>query len=109
MSREEAYALIQAACDARDEGLDNFMLARTDSLILGWDDAMTRAKELARNGVDAVCVGAFPDVASMRCAVEENRETNVCQYHRRWYDAESFGRGFCRARHVCNCVSMATS
>ena len=28
---------VQATCDARDEGLDIFVLARTDSLMLGWD------------------------------------------------------------------------
>ncbi|PNP79502.1 hypothetical protein FNYG_07118 [Fusarium nygamai] len=33
--REEAFARIQAACDTRDNGLDIFILARTDSLILG--------------------------------------------------------------------------
>ena len=71
VSRGEAYARIQAACDARDEGLDIFVLARTDSLILGWDEAMTRAKEFARIGVDAVFVEALPDASSMRRAVKE--------------------------------------
>lgn len=71
VSRGEAYARIQAACDARDEGLDIFVLARTDSLISGWDEAMTRAKEFARIAVDGIFVEALPDAASMRRAVKE--------------------------------------
>lgn len=71
VSRGEAYARIQAAVDARNEGLDIFVLARTDSLILGWDEAMTRAKEFKRIGVDAVFVEALPDRESMKRAVQE--------------------------------------
>lgn len=71
VSRGEAYARIQAAVDARNEGLDIFVLARTDSLILGWDEAMTRAKEFARIGVDAVFVEALPDRDAMQRAVKE--------------------------------------
>ncbi|KAJ3530804.1 hypothetical protein NM208_g9162 [Fusarium decemcellulare] len=71
VSREEAFARIQAACDARDNGLDIFILARTDSLILGWDEAMYRAKEFQRIGADAIFVEALPDRAAMRRAIEE--------------------------------------
>lgn len=71
VSRGEAYARIQAAVDARNEGLDIFVLARTDSLILGWDEAMTRAKEFKRIGVDAVFVEALPDKDAMQRAVKE--------------------------------------
>lgn len=71
VSRGEAFARIQAACDARDEGKDIFVLARTDSLIHGWDEAMARAKEFKRIGVDAVFVEALPDRESMRKCVEE--------------------------------------
>lgn len=71
VSRGEAYARIQAAVDARNNGLDIFVLARTDSLILGWDEAMTRAKEFRRIGVDAVFVEALPDRESMKRAVKE--------------------------------------
>jgi 2-methylisocitrate lyase-like PEP mutase family enzyme len=62
---------VQAACDARDEGLDIFVLARTDSLILGWDEAISRAKEFVRIGVDAVFIEALPDQEAMRKAVKE--------------------------------------
>ncbi|KAH7330228.1 Pyruvate/Phosphoenolpyruvate kinase-like domain-containing protein [Rhexocercosporidium sp. MPI-PUGE-AT-0058] len=71
VGRGEAFARIQAACDARDEGLDIFVLARTDSLILGWDEAIARAKEFVRIGVDAVFIEALPDQDAMRKAVKE--------------------------------------
>ncbi|KAL3484079.1 Pyruvate/Phosphoenolpyruvate kinase-like domain-containing protein [Aspergillus germanicus] len=71
VSRGEAYARIQAAVDARNEGQDIFLLARTDALIHGWDEAMTRAKEFKRIGVDAVFVEALPDREAMqRCVAE---------------------------------------
>jgi 2-methylisocitrate lyase-like PEP mutase family enzyme len=62
---------VQAACDARNEGKDIFVLARTDALILGWDEAMTRAREFKRIGVDAVFVEALPDRQAMSKCVEE--------------------------------------
>jgi methylisocitrate lyase len=71
VSRGEAYARIQAACDARDQGKDIFVLARTDALIHGWEEALSRAKEFKRIGVDAVFVEALPDRESMRRCVEE--------------------------------------
>ncbi|KEZ41993.1 Uncharacterized protein SAPIO_CDS6384 [Scedosporium apiospermum] len=71
VSRGEAYARIQAACDARDNGKDIFILARTDSLIHGLDEALTRAKEFKKIGVDAVFIEALPDKEAMRQCVEE--------------------------------------
>lgn len=47
------------------------MLARTDSLIHGWEEALARAKEFKRIGVDAVFVEALPDRASMERCVRE--------------------------------------
>ncbi|KAJ5609819.1 hypothetical protein N7528_009085 [Penicillium herquei] len=71
VSRGEAYARIQAACDARNEGRDIFILARTDALMYGWDEAMARAQEFKRIGVDAVFIEALPDREAMkRCADE---------------------------------------
>ncbi|KAF4848617.1 Carboxyvinyl-carboxyphosphonate phosphorylmutase [Colletotrichum siamense] len=70
VSRGEAYARIQAACDARDQGKDIFVLARTDALVIGWNEALTRAKEFKRIGVDAVFVEALPDRDAMRKCVE---------------------------------------
>ncbi|SPO05394.1 related to carboxyphosphonoenolpyruvate phosphonomutase [Cephalotrichum gorgonifer] len=71
VSRGEAFARIQAACDARDQGLDIFVLARTDALIHGWDEAMARAQEFKRIGVDAVFVEALPDKAAMAQCVKD--------------------------------------
>lgn len=71
VSRGEAYARIQAACDARNEGKDIFVLARTDALIHGWEEALTRALEFKRIGVDAVFVEALPDRESMERCVRE--------------------------------------
>ncbi|KAM0540891.1 hypothetical protein ACHAPJ_013457 [Fusarium lateritium] len=69
--REEAFARIRAACDARDNGLDIFILARTDALILGWDEAIYRAKEFTRIGADGIFIEALPDRDAMKRAVEE--------------------------------------
>ncbi|KAL4877875.1 Pyruvate/Phosphoenolpyruvate kinase-like domain-containing protein [Aspergillus karnatakaensis] len=71
VSRGEAYARIQAACDARDEGRDIFILARTDALIHGWGEAMARAHEFKRIGADAVFVEALPDKDAMKRCMEE--------------------------------------
>lgn len=71
VGRAEAFARIQAAVDARNSGKDVWILARTDALIEGWDEAILRAKEFERIGVDAVFVEALPDRDAMaRCAKE---------------------------------------
>ncbi|PYH93945.1 Phosphoenolpyruvate/pyruvate domain-containing protein [Aspergillus ellipticus CBS 707.79] len=71
VSRGEAYARVQAAIDARNQGQDIVILARTDSLIHGWDEAMTRAKEFKRIGADAIFVEALPDREAMKKCAEE--------------------------------------
>lgn len=40
-------------------------MARTDSLILGYDEALTRAQKFKELGVDCVFVEALPDRATM--------------------------------------------
>ncbi|TDZ39645.1 Carboxyvinyl-carboxyphosphonate phosphorylmutase [Colletotrichum spinosum] len=65
VSRGEAYARWQAAVDARNEGLDIWVLARTDSLIHGYDEALARARGAVDIGVDAVFVEALPDRRTM--------------------------------------------
>ncbi|RSL60087.1 hypothetical protein CEP53_005557 [Fusarium sp. AF-6] len=65
VSRSEAYARWQAAVDARNEGQDIWILARTDSLIHGYEEAVTRARKAIEIGVDAVFVEALPDRESM--------------------------------------------
>lgn len=47
------------------------MLARTDALIHGWEEALARALEFKRIGVDAVFVEALPDRESMERCVRE--------------------------------------
>ncbi|KAJ5604126.1 hypothetical protein N7537_007082 [Penicillium hordei] len=71
VSRGEAFARIQAACDARNGGKDIFVLARTDALIHGWEEAMARAQEFKRIGVDAIFVEALPDAEAMKRCAEE--------------------------------------
>ncbi|KAJ5638476.1 hypothetical protein N7528_000866 [Penicillium herquei] len=71
VSREEAFARMQAACDARNEGRDIFILARTDALIHGWEEAMTRAQEFKRIGADAIFIEALPDRAAMKRVADE--------------------------------------
>lgn len=71
VSRGEAFARIQAACDARNEGKDIFILARTDALMHGWEEAMARAQEFKRLGVDAIFVEALPDAEAMKRCAEE--------------------------------------
>jgi methylisocitrate lyase len=46
-------------------------MARTDALMHGWDEAITRAHEFKRIGVDAIFVEALPDRAAMKRCVEE--------------------------------------
>lgn len=65
VSRGEAYARWQAAVDARNEGQDIWIMARTDSLIHGYEEALTRARKAIEIGVDAVFVEALPDRESM--------------------------------------------
>ncbi|GAB1198401.1 hypothetical protein APSETT444_007720 [Aspergillus pseudonomiae] len=65
VSRSEAYARWRAAVDARNEGLDIWIMARTDSLIHGYDEALTRAREAIKIGVDCVFVEALPDRETM--------------------------------------------
>lgn len=65
MSRSEAYARWRAAVDARNERLDIWIMARTGSLIHGYEEALERAQEAIRIGVDCVFVEALPDRESM--------------------------------------------
>ena len=66
VSRSEAYARWQAAVDVRNEGLDIWIMARTDSLIHGYEEALTRARKAIEIGVDSVFVEALPDRESMQ-------------------------------------------
>lgn len=71
VSRAEAFARVKAAVDERNEGVDIFINARTDALILGWDEALFRAREFIEIGADLVFIEALPDRAAMQKAVNE--------------------------------------
>ena len=67
VSREEAYSRIQAAVDARNEGSDILIMARTDArAILGLDEAIERANEFARIGADITFVEAPESIEEMQ-------------------------------------------
>jgi 2-methylisocitrate lyase-like PEP mutase family enzyme len=70
VGRGEAFARIQAAVDARNEGLDIVLLARTDALIISEEEALFRTKKFLEIGVDIVFIEALPDKAAMARAVQ---------------------------------------
>ena len=71
VSRDEAFSRIQAAVDAREEGSDILIMARTDSrAILGLDEAIERAREFARIGADITFVEAPESIDEMKAYCE---------------------------------------
>ncbi len=67
VSREEAYERIQAAVDARAEGKDILILARTDARHdHGLTEAITRAEKFSELGADILFVEAPKDKEEMR-------------------------------------------
>ncbi|WEW56110.1 hypothetical protein PRK78_001545 [Emydomyces testavorans] len=71
VSRDEAYARIQAAVDARNSGLDIWILARTDSFIHGYDETLARARKFKELGADCIFLEALPDRATMERLLRE--------------------------------------
>lgn len=67
VARDEAFERIRAAADARAEGHDILILARTDARHEhGLDEAIERAREFRRLGADILFVEAPRDAAEMR-------------------------------------------
>lgn len=67
VSREEAELRIRAAVDARDEGADILVMARTDARQThGFEEALVRACTFADAGADIVFLEAPESVAEMR-------------------------------------------
>ncbi len=67
VGRDEALARIQAAVDARDEGTDILIMARTDArATLGLDEALWRAKAFSDLGADILFVEAPTSVEEMK-------------------------------------------
>jgi 2-methylisocitrate lyase-like PEP mutase family enzyme len=66
VERPEALARIKAAVDAREEGADILVMARTDArATLGLDEALWRARAFSDLGADLVFVEAPRDEAEM--------------------------------------------
>jgi 2-methylisocitrate lyase-like PEP mutase family enzyme len=64
--RDEAVARIQAACDARDEGRDIVIVARTDARqAASLEEALWRAAAFADAGADVVFIDALEGEGEM--------------------------------------------
>jgi 2-methylisocitrate lyase-like PEP mutase family enzyme len=71
VSREEALVRLRAAVDAREEGDDIVIVARTDARAThGLEEALARAAAFAELGADIVFVEALGSVAEMRRACQ---------------------------------------
>ncbi|MFQ5995243.1 MAG: oxaloacetate decarboxylase [Acidiferrobacterales bacterium] len=71
VSREEAFARMQAAIDAREAGADVLLMARTDAnATVGFDEALYRARQFVEMGVDITFLEAPRDEAQMRAYCE---------------------------------------
>ncbi len=66
VERHEASMRIQAAVDARDEGTDILIMARTDArTTLGFPEALARCQDFAHRGADIIFMEAPESVAEM--------------------------------------------
>jgi len=66
VDRHEASMRIQAAVDARDEGADILIMARTDARTThDFDEALWRCKEFARIGADIIFMEAPESITEM--------------------------------------------
>lgn len=71
VSRDEALARIRAAVDARNEGADILIMARTDSIATeGLDEAIHRCREFAALGADITFVEGPRTEQEMRACCE---------------------------------------
>ena len=67
VGRDEACSRIQAAVDARDEGRDILIMARTDARsVHGLDEAIARARDFVSIGADITFVEAPESIDEMR-------------------------------------------
>lgn len=78
VAREEALQRIRAALDARDEGADILILARTDArATLGLDEALARARAFEAEGADIIFVEAPENEDEMRAIAETTARPNL--------------------------------
>jgi len=67
VSRDEAHSRIEAAVDARDEGADILIMARTDANYTdGFEEALARCRDFAEIGADITFLEAPRDLQEMR-------------------------------------------
>lgn len=72
VDREEAFARIRAAVDARNEGQDILIMARTDARgVVGLGEAIERANRFRELGADLLFVEAPRSAAEMRTILHE--------------------------------------
>ncbi len=72
VDREEAYERIAAAVDARNEGQDILIIARTDARALhGLDEAIARGRKYAELGADIIFIEAPESVEEMELICKE--------------------------------------
>jgi len=72
VSRDEAHSRIEAAVDARDEGADILIMARTDANYTdGFEEALERCRDFAEIGADITFLEAPRDVEEMRRYCQE--------------------------------------
>ena len=78
VARDEALSRIRAALDARDEGADILILARTDARApLGLDEALARAREFEALGADIIFVEAPRGIDEMQAVAEATARPNL--------------------------------
>jgi len=72
VSRDEAHRRIEAAVDARDEGADILIMARTDANYTdGFEEALARCRDFAEIGADITFLEAPRDLDEMRRYCDE--------------------------------------
>ncbi|MDA3835806.1 MAG: isocitrate lyase/PEP mutase family protein [Spirochaetales bacterium] len=72
VGRHEAAMRIQAAVDARDEGTDILIMARTDArTTLGFQEALDRCQDFSNRGADIIFMEAPESVAEMEQFCQE--------------------------------------
>ncbi len=78
VERGEAQCRIRAAVDAREEGADILILARTDArATLGLDEALARARAFEALGADIIFVEAPRSIDEMRAIAEATARPNL--------------------------------
>ncbi len=78
VGRDEALGRIRAAVDAREEGADILILARTDArAAVGLDEALTRAKAFEELGADIIFVEAPESLDEMAAVAGATSRPNL--------------------------------